>query len=333
MKHFFLFLLILQFSVSVWTLEIGTDMEQTIIFHEKTRYSPASSSSFETSLFARHSFYGKWIYLDFAPMIKIHTDTPRFGFYELGVSLFINNISLSLGKNNFYFGDGISQNIFFPVTLISNDQISKQKFWNMRLNAVIHAFSLSMGYIVDTVSMDNYKAPEWHSVYGVVDYSRESYGLSLESDVRFTANGDVSGKTALASKLLFDDTFSLYNTIAYKFAEEMSFKHSFSVITGISKYYLLHPLAFTSIIESFYAESIINMSFYQNIEYKDLVLTVGICASRDLLAGTNMIKPQTTLDLYISDLNFEISYTYGNLLSENLFADSILFLRIKYVLN
>jgi hypothetical protein len=335
MKRCFFFLLVLQHSILLCAFEIGVDIDQTTIFHEKTVYAPESTSVLDTSFFVRHSFHGEWNYLNIAPMITIHTDTPYFGFYELEASFFINNISLSLGKNNFYFGDGISENFFFPVTqtLISNNKLSKQKFWNFRLNTFTNMLALSLGYIVDTENIDNYEVPEWHSVYGVVDYSRESFTLALESDARFTADSGIEGKTAFAFKFLFDNTFSAYNTISYKYTDNLSFKDSFSIIIGVSKYYSLHPVAFTAVIESFYADSSVSMAFYQNIEYIDLVLTTGISASRDLLAGTNTVKPQTTLAWYISNFNFEISYTFGNILSEDVIAGSALFLGVKYALN
>jgi hypothetical protein len=334
MKHYFFLLLFLQISAELWTLEFGIDTEQKIIFHEKSAYIPATSSILDTSLFVRYIFYGKWNYLNFTPMVKMHTDILRFGFYELDASFYINDISLSLGKNNFYFGDGISRNIFFPISPASPDnQISKQKFWNMRFNTIIHPLALSLGYIADTESIDNYSAPKWHSIYSVIDYSMEAYSFSFESDIRFTGNDVITGKTAFASKLLFAGNFSIYNTIASKYGDKFSFKNSFSIITGISKYFSLNPLNFTSILESSYAEYAANMTFYQNIEYKELVFTASLSAFWDLNTDTNTLKPQTTLEYYISGMYFEISYTFGSLLAENKFADSVLFLGINYDIN
>jgi hypothetical protein len=330
MKRRLSFLLVLRFSAVLWALEAGIDTEQTTIFLGKNEYAPETSSAIDTALFVRYMFYGRWNYLNAAPMIKIQGDVPRFGFYELDASFFINSVSVSLGKNNFYFGEGMSKNIFFPMLPLPGSRISKQKFWNGRLNAAAGNFALSLGYIADTESIDTYRVPEWHSVYCTIDYSQESYSAAVEGDARFNGSGGATGKTALAFKSLLGDTVSLYSTSAYAYTEDLSFEKSFSVIAGVSKRFSLHPAGFTSILESSYAESVVNMSFYQNIEYKDFVLTGGISACRDLNTDKNRLKPQIMLAWYISSLGFEISYSDGDLLSEDKSADGILFLGVNY---
>jgi hypothetical protein len=317
----------------IWSLEVGIDTKQTIILHEKNEYIPATTSLLDVSLFVRHSFYGKWNYFAVAPAVKIHNDTLRFGFYELDVSFFSNNISLSLGKTNFYFGDGISKNILFPAIPLSIGQISRQKLWNQRFNIIIDNFSLSQGYIADTESIDDYNIPGWHSIYTTLDYSWRLFNLTLEGDVFFNENDNITGKTAFAFKMLLPGDFTIYNTIAYKYKDALLFKDSFSVITGFSKYYTLHPFAFTSIIEPSYDEGIINLAFYQSIEYESLVLIPGISVLRDLNSEKNSLKPEMTLDWYMGNLNFEMSYNCGDLLSEDIFSGSVLFIGVNYVFN
>jgi hypothetical protein len=330
MKGLVFLLVCLAVSTSLFALEVGIDTQETVVFHEKSDYAPETSVLMDTAVFVRETWYGTWHYLNLAPMIRIETDTPRLGFYELQGSFFLNPLSVSLGKYTFYFGDGISKNFFFPAIPIAEEKKATQKLWNVRTHATIHVFAVSAGYIADTESIDHYEVPQWHSIYAVVDYAKDVYTVALEGDMR-VSSGALAGKTALAVKFLWGDT-SLYQTVACTYAGTGSFnpENRLSALAGIATYYTLEPFAFTSTLESSYTESTLSIFFYQTVEYQDCIVSAGVSASRDLPTGTQALKPRVALSVHISSLRFDISYTLDKIISEDIFSGSILFLGVSY---
>lgn len=242
MKKIFLFLCLHLFFIEAFSLSFGFQFDQDII---KISESEDFILSPDLSVFSSANFSFGNYFLSVKPSVRFNNQKIKFQFIEFKNSFVFDFFAFSAGKNNFYFGKPIIQNIFFPN--IQETNLSKKNLWNLKLDFFYKKFNIFGGMIFDTTSLDNFEKPNWWNFYASLIYSNQFIDFGFESDCLFLREN--------TKKIKFSSEISVYTFSDFIIYGDFSFLNSdFSGLLGFQKNHYYENFGYTFIFENGFLE-------------------------------------------------------------------------------
>jgi hypothetical protein len=315
-------------SPVIFPVEPGFDFREEIIFSEESPFTYPVYTNLETSVFFKYRYFGEKISLTVSPRILINKNRPYIGLYEFLLSVYGNYVVFNMGKNNIYFGEGISHSLFFPMLPVNN--VSGKYLYNLNMDGKLSSVNILTGLFADTENMDIYKNPAWCDAWAVLQYSKESFTAGFESDALFSLEEKKIKHTKLALEglFLFPGDFNLYGDISFLIRENDNLRENLASLMGFSKSFLLKNFSMTSIMEFSYKNDF-GYALYQRFGFSNMInVIMGIEGS-----GNQSLNGILKIEYLLNKFKCEISGTGGNFLADNKKENTSIFMGVIYGYN
>lgn len=246
---FYLFLISL---MPINALSFGVKNESQIVKPEESDFYSDYFSSSKTELFFSEDLNFRNFYFSLSPEILLE-DNISFLFRKMKMSLVFDNIALSVGKYNLYFGNGIFYNPLFCIIPIS--YANEKNLWNGRYSITLDNLEIAAGTFIDTESIDKFKVPEYQNFFLLSAFSTQDFSIAIESDflnyygAKETSNSINSLKVGAEATLTKFSNISFYSSVCALWnITELKFKE-FDFILGGSVHFDFHNFGITQIID------------------------------------------------------------------------------------
>lgn len=309
-KIFFLsFTFFLLFHISA--LGFGINNSVNIIKLEENEYLPDYLIAPETSFFISEDYFINSLFLSSKPSLCISDEKISFRFYEIKLSAVFNNLAISAGKFNNYWGKAIIKNDYFPD--VKNITPTRDNFWNCNLNFIINNFTFNGGSIFDTNSIDEFTLPKWNSYYLQSEFSHPYISAGIMSNLYQKEDKSLDFKSTgeLLITYFSDVTFYGDGTIRLFNITSNDFNKDFSFTAGVTFQSLMNYINFYSQFELGIDKSDFFSGLLISVEYNS-----RFQLSTQLTFKDNQIILIPKIGYEFNNFNFHIEAMTNNILNE-----------------
>jgi hypothetical protein len=312
-------------SSLVFSIEAGIRLKEEAVFLEESEYAGSAHADFESAVFLKYHHYGDRISLLVSPQLLIRENRPYIGFNELLLSLFGNYGILGMGKNRVYFGEGVSQNFFFPM--LPGYGVSEDFLYNVNVDVKIPFLSILAGAFFDTQNIDVYKKPGWFDSWLIIKHEGEQFTLGAGADAFFSIDEKKLdyGKLAFEAVYLFPSDITVYGQISFLLNEQAALRDTVYSLAGCSKYFSFRSFSAVSIMELLYKEKP-GYAFYQNFTALD---TCTVMAGIEGF-GIDTLRGVVKFQFFLNEFKMHITGTSGNLLANDKKTNATLVTGVSY---
>ena len=304
-------------------LGVGINNSVNIIKLEENEYLPDYLIAPETSFFVSEEFFIKSFFLTLKPSLHISDEKVSFRFYEAKFSAVFNNLAISAGKFNNYWGKAIIKNDYFPD--VKNITPSKDNFWNCNLNFFIDNFTFSGGAVFDSDSIDEFGLPKWNSYYLLSEFSHPyvSFGIMCNLYQEEDRGFDFKSTGELVFTYFSDFTFYGDGTLKINNITSNDFSKDLSFAAGVTFQSLMNYVNLYSQLELGIDKSDFFSGLLISLECNSVFQL-----STQLIYKENQIILIPKIGYEFKDLNFYIEAVSDNILDE--FAMSVISIGVSY---
>ncbi|WP_445436409.1 hypothetical protein [Candidatus Borreliella tachyglossi] len=156
---------------------------------------------FENKFYFGASLNHDILQLSVAPSFVIKDDQKYLGFKNIFLNLYFDSLIVKLGKQNYYLGSGLTENIILG-------RIEESEEWFAEVNYFISNYTLSLGIILDKLGISELERPKYVSPWAYFQTSFPMWELlfMIESPLRLENN-------SIDVKFVFDAFFEIYNGV------------------------------------------------------------------------------------------------------------------------
>ncbi|WP_300365654.1 hypothetical protein [Brachyspira sp.] len=287
---------------------------------KETQYIANSILSNDAYFYLGFEYINPNYYFSFKPAIRIYTKDNRDLIYDNGSLIkqndnkayfsftfdeiqfnYINEIlGFYIGKRKFHFGEGFNrQYMFVGESVLYNDY---EALYNTELNFYQRNITHSIGFIMDTKSIDLLKEPEYYSSWYYLKYSSSHLGLMGIAKYTYDLKKKNNLMLGFETSYIFDIGFKLYGNVTYNIVSSNNLGKSLNDIKsllGINYTFIYnYDFILSPYVEYFYEDS---HSFY----------SIGLYLSF-LNNLFNIITYFSHSPNYKMDLNTKLLINYNN---------------------
>lgn len=316
---------------------------------KESDYVPNSIFSNDTYFYIGFEYINANFYVGFKPAFRIYTKDNTsivysdgslnkkrennayitFTFDEAEFTYVNNILGFYFGKREFHFGEGFNrQYMFVGDSVLYNDYKS---IYNTELNIYQNNITHSIGFMTDTSSIDNLKAPKYYLGWYYIKYSTPSLGLMGIAEYRYDMEEKHGNnlKLGFETSYIFDIGIKLYGNVIYNIVSNDNIGESTdnikSLIGGTYTWMYGSAVLISPYIEYFYEKSHSFYSIGLYTAFFDGLLNITSSFSYSPGYKMNLIA---RLGLNIKD--FVLAFTYNTPLETDETLENIFELTLEY---
>lgn len=323
MKRMLFGLFFLIFCIPSFSLNFGFEINQEIVFSEKTEYTPSFFDNTQTDVFVNFSHTTKNCLLAIYPNLCFKDENLYFNIYKCKFNLFFDNFAFFIGKDIFYYGNGTFENLSTPQSITIRDK--DENSWYTKCDLFFMGQTISLGALLDK-KIDYYESLAYFNPFVTVNLNSTYFNLIYSIDYLLSENDSL--KNSLEINFLSAKDLSLYSTLSY--ISDLSEENNLKSNIGISQAYIFKDFIISPLCEFNYSFTNNNLGLLFNLHsefYDFLNLETGISYSN---SDTNTLNLRIKIDFYFKSSSIQILYQSQNLLKEEQMNKGYLSVGVKY---
>lgn len=308
MKIKIFFIIFLLSSANLFSVNLGFNMKQEIVFVDKTEYTPEVYSEYFMNTYFETNKYYKNLIFSICPNLYMVNNDLYFNIYKFNFNIFFNNFTFCINKDLFYYGLGKIANLTIPQSL--NIDNKDKNIWHTKFDISISNIIFSCGMIIDD-SIDIYEPPTFFNPLININYNNNQINVIYTLDYLFSEENTL--KNAIECEFLTKGDLSIYSSMSL--ITDFVKKINFNVNIGVSKPFLIYDFMLTPLFEFDYfsKNSEIEFLFYLYMDFSDFITSgIGFFCDYD-----NSCNIRTEIDIFFPCIKFNIIFQSKNLIKDD----------------
>ncbi|WP_025407115.1 hypothetical protein [Borrelia hermsii] len=230
-----------------------------------------------------------------APSFIIQSNDHYFSFNKLFFNLSFNDFIFKIGKQNYYLGNGLMENIVLKRTTIEPE-------WFFEFYYFISNYSVSLGTMLEKESLDKFLSPKHLSPWLYFQASFDEVDLLAMVELPFSIEN-----TTFDITMIFDILFEIYRGVFFysTLRQDLFWSKNYK-FDGDGNRFLIGLRYYISFENAFFND--LSMVFESYSKSNNYFLGTGVKLTwvRELLQTT--VSLRTNLNIYSLQFYFENSF-------------------------